>query len=72
MTLALEQYQQGNIYICCRWDKYPPHYEVIVAREYPNAILLHPIKERKYPTKEQAIAYYKRQVAKAKKGGFEE
>ena len=67
MSLTLETYEQDNLYIEYRWDKYEPHYVVFVGRKHSDG-LVHTIWTNRYATKEQAKRSFKRQVAKAKKG----
>lgn len=67
MSLALETYEQGNLYIEYEWDKYEPHYVVFVGRKHSDGVV-HTIWRNRYATKESAERSFKRQVAKAKKG----
>lgn len=67
MSLTLETYEQDDICIEYEWDKYEPHYAVLVGRKQSDG-LVHTIWTNRYATKEQAKRSFQRQVAKAKKG----
>ena len=69
MSLTLETYEQGNIYIEYEWDKYAPHYIVFVGKKHSDG-LVHTLWTQRYATVEQAKRSFKRQVAKAKKGEY--
>lgn len=71
MSLTIETYTQDNLYVEYEWDKYEPHYVVFVGRKH-NDGLVHTIWTNRYETKESAKRSFKRQVAKAKKGKFNE
>lgn len=70
MSLTLETYEQGNIYIEYEWDKYAPHYVVFVGETRSNG-LTYTLWTNRYATREQAKRSFKRQVAKAKKGDYQ-
>ena len=70
MSVTIENYTQGNIYVELRWDKYSPHYYCFVGKEYSNG-LVQTIKNFSYNTIEKATRSFKRQVAKVKKGEYE-
>lgn len=63
MTLTINSYEQGEIYIVCEYDKYVPHYHCIVYTDNGR----HLVKDLSYATREEAIRSFKRQVAKVKK-----
>ena len=67
MSLTLETYTQGDIYIEYEWDKYAPHYVVFVGKKQSNDLIA-TLWTNRYVTKEQAKKSFKRQVNKAKKG----
>lgn len=67
MSLTLGTYEKDDIYIEYEWDKYEPHYVVVVGKKYGDG-LVHETWIKRYATEEQAKRSFKRQVAKAKKG----
>lgn len=67
MSLTMDTYEQNNIYAEYRWDKYAPHWEVIVGVKM-NDGLVHTLWTKCYGTMEQAKRSFKRRVAKIKKG----
>ena len=69
MSLTLETYEQGNLYIEYKWDKYAPHYVVFVGKKHIDG-LVYTLWTKRYPTEKQAKRSFKRQVAKAKKGEY--
>ena len=67
MSLTLADYQQDDIYIEARWDKYLPHFHCLVYIKRGDGNY-YTVKDLSYGTKEEALRSFKRQVRKAKKG----
>ena len=70
-SITLGYYKQQNIndtYIEYYWDKYIPHFWVIVGKKYNE--LIHIIWKKSYMNVESAKRSFKRQITKAKKGDY--
>lgn len=70
MSLTIETFELGDIYIEYLWDKYAPHYETFVGRKGKDGIV-RGIFQKRYATREQAKRSFKRQVAKAQNGDYQ-
>lgn len=60
MSLTIDTYEKGDIYIECRWDKYVPHYQVFVGEKIDGIVYTR--WEGHYDTKESAKRSFRRQV----------
>lgn len=63
-SITLKTYEQDNDYVELRWDKYEPHYELIIGVYYNG--LVHVSRDSRYTTKEKGQRAFNRQVRKLK------
>ena len=68
MSLVIETYEKGKIYVELLWDKYAPHYHVKVLRVNDSRELCQCIKDLTYCDIDKARESFRRQRAKVKKG----
>jgi hypothetical protein len=69
MSLTLETFEYCDLVVEYEWDKYAPHFIVLVGKKYNGVVNLIWIK--RYATPEQAKRSYNRQVLKVKKGDYQ-
>ena len=63
-SISLKTYEQDDNYIELRWDKYEPHFELIIGVHYNG--LVHVSRDSRYTTREKGQRAFNRQVRKLK------